>query len=78
MPKERVLTYTTRTMLCALGLLALGLVGDTYVTVAKITGAPAIASFVAIAAAIGFAVMLYVIPLHGRARRRGRVTSVAE
>lgn len=76
--EERVLIYTTRTMLCALGLLALGLVGDTYVTMAKITGTPALASCVAIVAAVGFAVMLYVIPLLERAHRGGASRRFAE
>jgi Family of unknown function (DUF6328) len=67
--EQRVLSYTTRMMLCAVGQLALGLVGDAYVTVGKISGMPMLASGVATAAFIGFAVLLYGIPLHERSRR---------
>jgi hypothetical protein len=68
--ERRVLSYTTCMMLCAVGLLALGLVGDAYVTVGMISGMPMLASGVAVVAFIGFAAMLYGIPLLERARRR--------
>jgi uncharacterized membrane protein YuzA (DUF378 family) len=67
--EERVLTYTTRMMMCALGLLALGLVGGAYVTVRKITGMPQLALSIAVVALIGFAAMLYLIPLYKRVQR---------
>ncbi len=69
--EERVLTYTTRLMLCSVGLLALGLVGDAYVTVCKIFGMPLVAFGICCAALIGFAVLLYGIPLYARSHRQG-------
>jgi Family of unknown function (DUF6328) len=67
--EERVLKYTTRMMMCALGLLALGLVGGAYVTVRKITEMPQLALSIAVVALIGFAAMLYLIPLYTRVQR---------
>jgi hypothetical protein len=61
--EERVLRYTVRMMLPAVGLLSLGLVGDAYVTVRKISDMPWLALSVSLIALVGFATLLYGIPL---------------
>ena len=68
--EERVLNYTVRMMLPAVGFLAAGLVGDAYVTVRKISDMPYLALAVAIAAAAGFASLLYFVPLVARNGRQ--------
>jgi hypothetical protein len=68
-PEERVLRYTGRMMLCSLGTLSLGMVGDAYVTVRLITEAQWLALAVALIALVGFWTMLYAIPLAERCRR---------
>jgi hypothetical protein len=68
--EERVLNYTARMMLPAVGFLAAGLVGDAYVTVRKISDMPDLAFAVAIAAAAGFACLLYFVPLVARKGRQ--------
>lgn len=67
--EEGVLRYTVRMMVPAEGLIALGLVGDAVVTVRMITGSPALAGVLGIVAFIGFAALLYVVPLAARRRR---------
>jgi hypothetical protein len=69
-PEERVLRYTARMMMVGLGFLALGMVGDAYVTIRKISDMPALALTVTIAVLIGFATMLYIVPLSARRSRR--------
>ena len=66
--EEGVLRYTVAMMLPAEGLIALGLVGESYVAVSMISDSfvPAIA--LSLAAAIGFAVLLYEVPLAVRGR----------
>jgi hypothetical protein len=56
-------------MLPAQGLLALGLVGDAYVTTQLIFESQAAALAVAIIALVAFASLLYGIPLAARRRR---------
>jgi hypothetical protein len=67
--EERVLRYTVRLMLPAEGLIALGMTGDAYVTIRKVSGMPGLALGAGIAALLGFAVLLYGVPL--MARRAG-------
>jgi len=67
--EERVLRYSSRMMLLALGCLALGMAGDAYVTVHKISELPALAGGVAVAVLLAFAIMLYALPLRLRAQR---------
>lgn len=67
--EEGVLHCAVAMMLPAEGLIALGLVGDAYVTVRLISGSHALALWLGIGAALGFTVLLYVFPLisrHGR------------
>ena len=67
--EERVLSYTTSVMLGALALLALAMVGDGFVTIRKIFGHAMLAGAISAALLIGFAVLLYGIPLAARYRR---------
>ena len=69
-PEEGVLAYAVRMMIPAEGLIALGLVGDAYVTVRLISDSEAIAVGVTIVALVGFASLLYGVPLIAR-RARG-------
>jgi hypothetical protein len=64
--EERVLRYTSHMMLWALGLLSIGLVGDAYVTVRKISQMPLLAAVIALLALLGFIAVLYLIPLTAR------------
>ncbi len=68
--EEAVLRYTVRMMLPAEGLIAVALVGDAYVTVRMISGSPVFALVLAAAAAVGFALLLYGLPLAARLRRQ--------
>jgi len=67
--EERVLRYTTTMMLWAIGLLSLGFVGDTYVTIRKISEWHGLAFTLAGVVLLAFIVMLYAIPLFERQRR---------
>jgi hypothetical protein len=67
--EEGVLRYAVRMMLPAQGLLALGLVGDAYVTIQLIFENQAAALAVAIIALGAFTSLLYVVPLAARGRR---------
>jgi hypothetical protein len=69
-PDESILRYAVRMMLPAQGLLALGLVGDAYVTMRLIFGSHSLALAVALTALAGFAVLLYAVPLAARGRTR--------
>ena len=64
-----VLRYCVGVMLVALGLLALGITGDSYVTTHLISGMTWLAIAVGLVAAAGFAAMIYGVPLAARARR---------
>jgi hypothetical protein len=66
--EERVLRYAAHLMIPAVGLLAAGMAGDAYVIVRKITDMPDLALAVSLAAAAGFALLLYVVPLAARLR----------
>jgi hypothetical protein len=66
--EERVLRYAVRMMIPSQGLLALGIVGDTYVTMRLIFDSAALAIVVAAVALVGFAVLLYAVPLAARRR----------
>jgi uncharacterized protein DUF6328 len=68
-PEESVLRYTAAMMLPAEGLIALGLVGEAFVTVNMISGSRWLAIALAAAAAIGFAILLYGVPLAARNNR---------
>jgi hypothetical protein len=68
--EESVLRYAVRLMLPAQGLLALGLVGDAYITMRMIFETPIVAISVAIIALMTFATLLYAVPLVARARHR--------
>jgi hypothetical protein len=71
--EESVLRYSVCMMLPAEGLIALGLIGDAYVTVRMISESHFLALAVGIAAAVGFAVLLYGLPLAARhIRERAR------
>jgi hypothetical protein len=72
--EEGVLRYAVRMMLPAMGLLALGTVGDTYVTIRRIAESRSLALAVSVAAAIGFAMLLYGVPLASR-RSRARASA---
>ncbi len=63
--------YAVRLMLAAQGLLALGLVGDAYITMRMIFEAPIVAICVAIAALMAFATLLYAMPVMARTHGRG-------
>ncbi|MGA9012476.1 MAG: DUF6328 family protein [Acetobacteraceae bacterium] len=67
--EESVLRYTVMMMLPAEGLVALGLVGEAYVTVSMVSGNVTLAIVLSSLAAIGFAVLLYGVPLTARWRR---------
>jgi len=67
---EAVLRYTVTMMLPAEGLIALGLVGDAYVTVRVITDSFPLAIVLGLTAAVGFFALLYVLPLEARRKRR--------
>jgi hypothetical protein len=73
--EEGVLRYAVRMMLPAEGLLALGLVGDAYVTVRKIADSTALALGVSLAAAACFLTLLYVVPLLCRRGPAGRAAA---
>ena len=64
-----MLRYAVQMMLPAQGLLALGLVGDAYVTTRIIFDSQLLAISVAIVALVGFAVLLYAVPLVARGRK---------
>jgi hypothetical protein len=64
------LRYAVRLMLPAQGLLALGLVGDAYITMRMIFEPPIVAISVAIIALMMFATLLYAVPLVARGRHR--------
>jgi hypothetical protein len=68
--EEGVLRYAVRLMLPAQGLLALGLVGDAYITMRMIFEPPIVAISVAIIALMMFATLLYAVPLVARGRHR--------
>lgn len=68
--EEGVLRYAVRMMLPALGLLSLGLVGDCYVTLRRIVASPVLAITVSLLALLGFAALLYVVPLLARSAAR--------
>lgn len=70
--EESVLRYTVRMMLPAEGLIALGLAGDAYVTVRMITESKVLAAGLTLLVTVGFAVLLYGLPL---AARRTRISS---
>jgi hypothetical protein len=57
-------------MLPAQGLLALGLVGDAYITMRMIFETPSVAICVSIVALMTFVTLLYAVPLVARARER--------
>lgn len=61
--EEGVLKYAVRMMLPAEGLIAIGLIGDAYVTIRLIAGSHSLAATVAAVALAGFMTLLYVIPL---------------
>lgn len=61
--EEDVLRYTVAMMLPAEGLIALGLVGESYVAVSMILDSIVLAIALSLAAAIGFAMLLYGVPL---------------
>lgn len=64
-----MLRYTVMMMLPAEGLVALGLVGEAYVTVSMVSGNVTLAIVLSSLAAVGFAVLLYGVPLSVRWRR---------
>ncbi|MBV9784076.1 MAG: hypothetical protein JO264_09675 [Acidisphaera sp.] len=66
---EGVLRYAVRLMIPGVGLLALGLVGDCYVTVQMVIGRPFLALAISGAAFFALAALLYGVPL--ASRRRG-------
>jgi Family of unknown function (DUF6328) len=68
--EEGVLRYAVYMMLPAVGLLALGMVGDAYVTVRLILESHAWALVVALLALVAFVSLLYLIPLMARSRRQ--------
>ena len=67
--EESVLRYTVMMMLPAEGLVALGLVGEAYVTVSMVSGNVTLAIVLSSLAAVGLAVLLYGVPLTVRWRR---------
>jgi Family of unknown function (DUF6328) len=67
---EAVLRYIVSMMLPAEGLIALGLVGDAYVTVQMITGSRNLAVSLSLGLLAGFISLLYVLPLLARRSRR--------
>ncbi len=67
--EEGVLTYAVRMMIPAEGLIALGLIGDAYVTVRMISGSLIVALSTASAALVAFTTLLYVVPLVARRAR---------
>lgn len=68
--EESVLRYAVRMMLPAVGLLALGLIGNAYVTVRWITKSDTLALAIGGGAAVAFATLLYGLPLASRYRNR--------
>jgi uncharacterized protein DUF6328 len=66
---DAMLRYTVRMMLPAEGLIALGLVGDAYVTVGMISRSPPLAIALSTVALSGFLTLLYVVPLMARWQR---------
>ena len=61
-----VLRYTVAMMLPALGVLTLGMVGDTYVTIRLITQSQIVALAVSGVALLVFVILLYALPLMAR------------
>jgi hypothetical protein len=72
-----VLRYTVRMMLQAEGLIALGLVGNAYVTVRMTTESGVLATGLALVAALGFAGLLYGLPLAARRTRTSSSSSMS-
>jgi hypothetical protein len=66
---EAMLNYTVRMMLPAEALIALGLVGDAYVTVSMISKSPPLAIALSLTALAGSTIALYVLPLMARRNR---------
>jgi hypothetical protein len=67
--EEGVLRYAVRLMLAAQGLLAVGLIGDAYITVQIVFESQIVALSVALAALVTFATLLYILPLVARSTR---------
>ena len=67
--EQGVLDYAVRMMLPAEGLIALGLVGDAYVTFRMISESSVLAACVGLAGLAGFTTLLYVVPVLARRTR---------
>jgi hypothetical protein len=67
--EEGVLRYAVRLMLVAQGFLAVGLIGDAYVTMQMVFGIRLLAISVAVIALVMFGTLLYLLPLAARAAR---------
>jgi Family of unknown function (DUF6328) len=67
--EQGVLRYIVRMMVPAQGLLVLGLIGDCYVTVRMISGSQPLAIGLSVLGLVGFAWILYLVPLAARRRR---------
>jgi hypothetical protein len=67
--EEGVLRYAVRLMLPAQGLIALGLIGDAYITMWMAFENHVVAIFVALIALVTFATLLYVVPLASRSAK---------
>jgi hypothetical protein len=67
--EERVLRYAVRLMLPAQGFLAVGLIGDAYVTMQMVFGSDTLAVSVAVIALVTFVTLLYMLPLAARSTR---------
>ena len=72
--EEGVLRYAVWMMLPAEGLIAIGLIGDAYVTVRLIANSHSLALAVAATALTGFIALLYVVPLVMRCVRKRAAT----
>jgi hypothetical protein len=75
--EESVLRYTVRMMLPAEGLIAVALIGDAYVTLRMVIGDAVMAAVLSGAAAVGFALLLYGLPIAARIRKQRRTLMAA-
>jgi hypothetical protein len=64
--EEDVLKYAVGMMIPAEGLIAAGLVGDTYITIRMISGSNGVALGISAVAIVGFASLLYIYPIIAR------------
>jgi hypothetical protein len=75
---ERVLRYAVRMMLPAQGLIAVGLIGEAYITTRTIFQSQLLAASIAVVAFGMFAILLYLTPFLARRRSRANLSAATK